>query len=75
MWVGERDDLTGVAGIGDDLLVAGQGGVEDNLAGGEVARWLGADQLALEHAPVGQYQQPVTNRHRAHPCIVMLGAA
>ena len=32
--IGERDDLAGVGGIGEDLLVAGHRGVEDHLADG-----------------------------------------
>ena len=32
--VGEGDDLAGVAGVGDRLLIAGHRGVEDDLAGG-----------------------------------------
>ena len=35
--VGERDDLARVRGVGDDLLVAGEDGVEDDLAGGDAA--------------------------------------
>jgi hypothetical protein len=31
--VGENDDLAGVGGVGDRLLVAGHRGVEDDLAG------------------------------------------
>ena len=36
--VGHRDDLPGVRGIGEDLLVAGQAGVEAHLADADAAR-------------------------------------
>jgi hypothetical protein len=32
--IGERDDLPQVGRIGEDLLVAGEGGIEDDLSGG-----------------------------------------
>ena len=41
--VGHRDDLAAVGGIGEDLLVAGHGGVEADLA---VDLSLGAEGLA-----------------------------
>src|SRR4029077_10502072 len=47
--VGEGDDLPGVGGIGDRLLVAGHRGVEDDLAGDVAAR---AEQLAVEPGAV-----------------------
>ena len=40
--IGEADDLTGVAGVGDDLLIARERGVEDELAAGEPRRRAGA---------------------------------
>ena len=36
--VGEDDDLAGVGGVGDRLLVAGHRGVEDDLAGDRARR-------------------------------------
>ena len=45
--VGEGDDLAGVAGVGEDLLVAGHGGVEDHLSEGRPG---GAVRLAVEGA-------------------------
>src|SRR3974390_1370866 len=33
MWKGERDDLPSIRGIGQDFLIAGDCGVEANLAG------------------------------------------
>ena len=54
--VGERegDDLPGVGGVGEDLLIAGHGGIEADLAG-RFAR--GAQALAFQHGPVGQHQK------------------
>ena len=47
--VGEDDDLAGVGGVGDRLLVAGHRGVEDDLAGDRLD-WPQA--LAVEAGPV-----------------------
>jgi hypothetical protein len=56
--VGERDDLPGVGRVGDDLLVAGQHRVEDDLAGRNPAgAEIGADGFALERRAVRQHQQ------------------
>ena len=63
--VGEGDDLPGVGRVGDDLLVAGQHGVEHDLAAGDAARRLGADGLALERRAVGQHQQRLADGHAA----------
>ncbi len=72
--IGERDDLPGVARVGDHLLVAAQHGVEHDLAGGDAPRRIGAQHLPLEHAPVGEHQRPLANRpaHRPHPRPVCL---
>ena len=56
--IGERDDLPGVGGIGDDLLVAGHGGVEHDLAGGDTAgrgrrRWPRPRRWCRRPAPAG----------------------
>jgi hypothetical protein len=64
--VGERDDLPGVGRIGDDLLVAGEGGVEHDLPRSHPAGGLGADGLALEGGAVGQHQQGLADG--AHRC-------
>ncbi len=53
--VGEGDDLPGVGGVGEDLLVAAQDGVEHDLAGGHRRRR--PHRLALEDGAVGQHQQ------------------
>jgi hypothetical protein len=49
--IGQGDDLTAVGRIGQDFLVAGQRGVEDDFADAAAA---GADALALKHRSVGQ---------------------
>ncbi len=55
--VGEGDDLTGVGRVGDDLLVAGEHGVEDHLARRHAPGRRGADGFALEDRAVGQHQR------------------
>ena len=62
--VGEGDDLPGVGRVGDDLLVAGQHGVEHDLAGGDPAG-VGADRLALEHRAVGEHERASRIAHRS----------
>src|SRR5207342_1976797 len=52
--VREGDDLARVAGVGDDLLVAGEHRVEHDLASRDASGRLRSDQLALEHRPVGE---------------------
>ena len=52
--VGEGDDLAGVGGIGEDLLITGHGGVEHHLADGDA---LGTDGFSVEHAAIGEGQQ------------------
>src|SRR5690606_11094617 len=59
--VGHRDQLAVVAGVGEDLLVAGQGGVEHDLADGGADR---AEGLAAEGAAVLQDEQGL--RRSAH---------
>src|SRR5439155_1081423 len=60
---GEGDHLAGVRRIGDDLLVAGQHSVENDLTGGDTRRRRRADCLALERRAVGQDQQGVVPHH------------
>ena len=43
-------------GIGQNLLVAGHRGVEDDLAGGEP---VGTDRAAPKHRPVGEDENSV----------------
>ncbi len=61
--VGERDDLPGVRGVGDDLLVAAQRGVEDDLADRDAAGGGRADQVAFERRPVREDEAAV-DAHR-----------
>ena len=54
MGEGEGDDLPGIGGIGDDLLVAGHRGVEADLADRVAGR---ADALAPKDRAIGQHQR------------------
>ncbi len=56
---GEGDDLTGIGGIGHDLLIAGHRGVEADLAH-RLA--LGAQASALQHGPIGKNDERGGNR-------------
>ena len=49
---GESDDLPGIGRIGEDLLVAGHGGVEADFADGVAGR---AEADAFEHGTVGKH--------------------
>jgi hypothetical protein len=51
VWIGQRDDLATVRGVGEDLLVAGDGGVEHHFADGGATR---ADGAAAKGRPVGE---------------------
>ena len=53
MGEGEGDDLAGIGGIGEDFLIAGDGGVEADFSDG-IAR--GADAMPLENGAVFQHQ-------------------
>ena len=55
MGKGEGDDLPGIRRIGQDLLIAGHGGVEAHLADRDADR---ARALAFEHGAVGKNQKP-----------------
>ena len=55
--IGEGDDLPGVRRVGDDLLVAGEHGVEHRLAGRDAVVGHGAEGLALEDGAVGQDEE------------------
>ena len=55
--VRERDDLPGVARVGDHLLVSGEHGVEHDFTGRD--RHVRADQVAFEDAAVGEHQLPL----------------
>ena len=51
---GEGDDLPGIGGVGENLLIAGHGGVEADLAHRVSA---GAQPEAFQDGPVGQHQK------------------
>ncbi len=51
---GEGDELPGIGGIGEDLLVAGHRGVETDLAH-RVA--FGAEAEAFQHGAVGEHEE------------------
>jgi len=51
---GKGDDLAGVGGVGQNLLVAGHGGVEADLAAGLSGR---ADADAFDHGAVGKDEE------------------
>ena len=65
MRVGERDDLPGVGRIGEDLLVARERGVEDDLTRRHTVVRPVPDRNPLERLAVGQHQQrlrhPITS--------------
>ena len=60
--VGHGHDLAAVRGIGEDLLVAGHGRVEDDLAGGLAD---GAQRLTAEDTAVAQDE-----KRRCHRCTI-----
>lgn len=60
---GESDDLTGIGGIGHDLLIAGHAGVEAHFAD---AHALGADSVPPKDATVSQDEG--SSRTRGHQC-------
>ena len=51
---GEGDELPGIGGIGEDLLIAGHRGVEADLADGVAFR---AEAKALQHGTVGKHEE------------------
>ena len=51
--IGQRDDLARVGRVGEDFLVAGDGGIENDFACGVAG---GANRLAAEDGPVRQRQ-------------------
>ena len=54
MGEGEGDDLAGIGGVGQDLLIAGHRRVEADLADG---RALGAEAMAFDHRAVGEDEE------------------
>jgi hypothetical protein len=61
--VGERDDLAGIAGVGEHLLIAAEDGVEHHFSAGEARLGFGTDQLAFEEAAVSEHEGSFTNGH------------
>src|SRR5213079_2060210 len=57
--VGEGDDLAGVGRVGDDLLIAGQHGVEDDLTRGDAVRRHRTDGTTFKGGAVGEHEQGV----------------
>ncbi len=68
--IGEGDQLTGIGGVGDDLLVPGERGVEHDLPRCDPGIGSGPDGFALEDGAVGEDQQCfLRTAHRcASPC-------
>ena len=69
--IGEGDDLAGIARIGQHLLVADEGGVEDDLARGDAGWWHRTEVLAFKYRAVGQDQRraddaSITQNRRAN---------
>ena len=54
MRVGQRDQLARIGGIGEDLLIAGHGGIEDHLANGFTG---GTHGVAVKNAAVLERKQ------------------
>ena len=72
--IGERDDLTGVARVGDHLLVAAQHCVEHHLAGGDSARRIGARASpprtrSRRQEPTPRYESPCSPLHPRPVCL------
>jgi hypothetical protein len=51
VWVGEADNLAGVAGIGENFLVTGEAGIKNDFAAAARDR---AGRAAVKYAPVFQ---------------------
>jgi hypothetical protein len=58
--IGQADDLPGVAGVGEDFLIAGEAGIKNDFA---AAARDGARRAAVKNAPVFQreYRGSVLN--------------
>jgi hypothetical protein len=54
MWKGEGDDLAGIGRVGQNLLIAGHGGVEADLADGAA---FGTESPALDDCAVREHEQ------------------
>ncbi len=51
VWIGQADDLPGVAGVGENFLVSGEAGIENDFAAAARDR---AGRAAVKYAPVFQ---------------------
>jgi hypothetical protein len=51
VWVGEANNLAGVAGIGENVLVTGEAGIKNDFAAAARDR---AGRAAVKYAPVFQ---------------------
>ena len=54
MGKGERNELSGIGGIGENLLISGHRGVEANLADRVT---FGAEAKAFQYSTVGKHEQ------------------
>jgi len=61
MGIGERDDLPGIAGICQDFLIAGHGGIENDFTHRQT---VGTDRLALKHCAISKHKQSRSRGHR-----------
>jgi len=60
VWIGQTDDLPGVAGVGEDFLITGEAGIKNDFAAAARDR---ACRAAIKDAPVFQreYRRSVLN--------------
>jgi len=60
VWIGQTDDLPGVAGVGEDFLITGEAGIKNDFAAAARDR---ACRAAVKDAPVFQreYRGSVLN--------------
>ena len=57
MWIGQTDDLPGVAGVGEDFLITGEAGIKNDFAAAARDR---ACRAAVKDAPVFQREYRVS---------------
>ena len=57
MRIGEADDLPGIAGVGENFLVAGEAGIENDFAAAARAR---SSRASMKHAPVLKRERGAT---------------
>lgn len=67
VWIGERHDLSGVAGVRQHLLITRKHGVEHHLTGADSAFGPGTDRLALKERSVAQHQCCLGHAHASPP--------